>query len=90
MKQRPYLVKTTAAILMSLAIPATSLPLAASEQLPTPPEVWAKYDPDAGDFKEEIVKEETKDGKKESGKGLTAAQKKLPEGLRKAIEKKKK
>ena len=30
--------------------------------LPTPPEVWQDYDPDAGAFKEEIIKEETKDG----------------------------
>ena len=30
--------------------------------LPTPPEVWKNYDPDAGDFKEEIVREETLDG----------------------------
>lgn len=29
---------------------------------PTPPEVWADYDPDAGEFKEEIIKEETKNG----------------------------
>ena len=29
---------------------------------PTPPEVWKNYDPDAGDFKEEIISEETKDG----------------------------
>ena len=30
--------------------------------LPTPPEVWKDYDPDQGDFKEEIVRQETKDG----------------------------
>jgi len=34
----------------------------AMEQLPTPPEIWAEYDPDAGDYKEEIVREETRDG----------------------------
>jgi acetyl esterase/lipase len=33
-----------------------------SAELPTPPEVWKDYDPDAGDFKEEIVREETRDG----------------------------
>ena len=27
-----------------------------------PPQVWADYDPNKGDFKQEIVKEETKDG----------------------------
>ena len=35
-------------------------------------------------------KEEEKEEKKEKSKGLTAKQKKLPEGLRKAIEKRKK
>jgi len=30
--------------------------------LPTPPEVWQNYDPDAGNFKEEIIKEQTKGG----------------------------
>ena len=29
---------------------------------PNPPEVWKDYDPDAGDFKEEIISPETKDG----------------------------
>lgn len=32
------------------------------EKLPTPPEVWSQFNPDKGDFKEEIVREETKDG----------------------------
>lgn len=31
-------------------------------ELLTPPEVWKDYDPNKGDFKQEIVKEETKDG----------------------------
>lgn len=30
--------------------------------LPTPPEVWKDYDPDAGDFREEIVSEKTENG----------------------------
>ena len=34
----------------------------AMEQLPTPPEIWSEYDPNAGDYKEEIVREETRDG----------------------------
>ena len=29
---------------------------------PTPPELWATYDPQTGDFREEIVREETKNG----------------------------
>lgn len=31
-------------------------------KLPTPADVWKDYDPDAGDFKEKIISEETKDG----------------------------
>ena len=31
-------------------------------KLPTPPEVWKDYSPDKGDFREEIIKQETKDG----------------------------
>ena len=30
--------------------------------LPAPPEIWEQYDPDAGDFNEEIVSEKTEDG----------------------------
>ncbi len=56
------LLATAAAIVGALTIPRTPVLIAAPENLPTPPEVWAKYDPDAGDFKEEIVSEETKDG----------------------------
>ena len=32
------------------------------QQLPTPPEVWSHYDPDSGDYNEEIVREETRGG----------------------------
>ncbi len=46
---------------------------------------------DAKENKKDSKKEEKEDKKEEKGgKGLTAAQKKLPEGLRKAIEAKKK
>jgi hypothetical protein len=46
---------------------------------------------DAKEDKKDSKKEEKEDKKEEKGgKGLTAAQKKLPEGLRKAIEAKKK
>jgi dienelactone hydrolase len=51
-----------ATLLATLLLPAAPLLVAAPANLPTPPQVWAKYDPDAGDFKEEIVFEETKDG----------------------------
>lgn len=35
---------------------------AAAGKLPTPPDVWKDYNPDKGDFKEQIIKEETKGG----------------------------
>jgi dienelactone hydrolase len=38
------------------------LTIAQAAPLPTPPEVWKDYDPDQGDFKEEIIRQETKDG----------------------------
>jgi hypothetical protein len=36
--------------------------MAAAAVPETPLQLWAGYDPDAGDFKEEIVAEATKDG----------------------------
>lgn len=36
--------------------------LRALQKLPTPPEVWADYEPNAGDFNEEIVSERTAGG----------------------------
>jgi len=36
--------------------------LLAMEALPTPPEIWAAYDPDAGEYREEIVREERRSG----------------------------
>ena len=38
------------------------LAAAADGVLKTPPQLWADYDPDAGDFNEEILAEATKDG----------------------------
>ena len=38
------------------------LTIAQAAPLPTPPEVWQDYDPHKGDFKEEIIRQETKDG----------------------------
>ncbi len=38
------------------------LAFAAEQVLETPSQLWAGYDPNEGDFKEEIVREETKDG----------------------------
>ena len=52
------------AILLSVFIPGTaSIADASDKNLETPPQIWADYDPDKGDFKEEIIKEETRDGK---------------------------
>jgi hypothetical protein len=55
-------------------------------------ESMKKASKDAKEDKKDSKKEDKKEDKKEEkgGKGLTAAQKKLPEGLRKAIEAKKK
>jgi hypothetical protein len=39
---------------------------------PTPPQLWADYDPDAGDFEEEIVREETRNGIQERESFITA------------------
>ena len=51
------------ALIALLSLAATPFAIAdAASNLPTPPEVWKNYDPDAGDYKEEIIREETKDG----------------------------
>ena len=52
------------AAILALTVTASILPAqeAAPAKHPSPPEVWKDYDPDAGDFKEEIIREETKDG----------------------------
>lgn len=42
-----------------LLCPIQELPGATS---PTPEELWKEYDPNKGDFKEEIIKQETRDG----------------------------
>ena len=45
---------------LSLLFLSLASTLAAS--LPTPPDLWKDFDPDAGDFKEEILSEQTQDG----------------------------
>ena len=50
------------AILAFAFAPAAPAQQAAPAKPPTPPEVWKDYNPDAGDFKEEIISEGTKDG----------------------------
>ena len=48
---------------MRTTLPTAILCLAAAAaQALTPPELWKDYDPDKGDFKEEVVRQETKDG----------------------------
>ena len=63
MKKTPFALPSDLALAL-LATPLASFatPPAAQSKHPTPPEVWKDYDPDAGDFKEEIISEETKDG----------------------------
>ncbi len=36
--------------------------LATAGELLKPPAIWKDYDPDRGDFKEEIIKQETRNG----------------------------
>ena len=55
-------IPTALAIFAFAFAPAATAQQDAPAKIPTPPEVWKNYDPDAGDFKEEIVREETKDG----------------------------
>ena len=61
--------KIPAPLLLALPLALLALPIARAADAPptppnypTPPEVWRDYDPDAGDFKEEIVSEQTKGG----------------------------
>ena len=48
--------------ILSLSCSGAVESLADTSSLPAPPDVWKDYDPDAGDFKEEIVSERTEDG----------------------------
>ena len=50
------------ALLLLLCLTASAFAQQPASKLPTPREVWKNYDPDAGEFKEEIVSEGTKDG----------------------------
>lgn len=54
--------KTIGVMLGLCAVFAQGVLAESKPALMTPPEVWKDYDPDAGDFKEEIVAVETKDG----------------------------
>ena len=49
-------------LLQYLYLQGIFLTIAHAAPLPTPPEVWKDYDPDQGDFKEEIVRQEIKAG----------------------------
>ena len=51
-----FLLFSSAAFALSLA------GVTAAPSYPTPPDVWKDYDPDAGDFKEEIIEEKTEGG----------------------------
>jgi hypothetical protein len=45
-----------------LLLIASFVTLHAAEPFPTPAALWKDYDPNQGAFKEEIVKQETRDG----------------------------
>ena len=65
MKTKPciHVVERTKPFLFVLLLAAaTSVFAGNTATLPTPPEIWKDYDPDRGDFKEQIVREETRDG----------------------------
>ena len=55
----PLMTCTRSLLTFLLLAPLTALH--AAPQIP-PPALWADYDPDKGDFKEEIVSQETKGG----------------------------
>jgi len=59
MRKALFLMFTTLLAAPLAAMRAAELPAAAP---PSTAQVWADYDPNKGDFKEQIVKEETKDG----------------------------
>lgn len=54
--------KTKQSVCILLLAAAHGLFASHAGMLPTPPEVWKDYDPDKGDFKEEIVSTQTKNG----------------------------
>ena len=47
---------------LAFALAISAFAEESAPKLPAPPDVWKDYDPDAGDFKEEIVSEQTKGG----------------------------
>ena len=49
-------------LLQYLFLQGIFLTIAQAASLPTPPEVWKYYDPDKGDFKEEVVRQVINDG----------------------------
>jgi len=56
-KQTRISISAALAIFAFAFAPAAPAQQDAPAKIPTPPEVWKNYDPDAGDFKEEIVRE---------------------------------
>ena len=55
MENKTFLIVTALVLASLLALHAADVPH-------SPLQVWADYDPNKGDFKEEIISEETKDG----------------------------
>jgi len=52
----------TAALLILPALISGSAQAVWGQTIPTPPELWKAYDPDKGDFKEEVIKQEVREG----------------------------
>ncbi len=49
-------------LLLAVTVAGGSVAAAAEQAGLTPPQLWADYDPDAGDFEEEIVRQEARSG----------------------------
>jgi dienelactone hydrolase len=52
----------TTALLLSVVLLLCSAQAVPGAGSPTPPELWKDYDPNKGDFKEEIIKQEVREG----------------------------
>ena len=58
----PYEIWKRVIGLLAIAALAQGIHAESKTAMPTPPDVWKHYNPDAGDFKEEIIAEQTRDG----------------------------
>ena len=56
--RNPYIIQLCLGILIGCLLSTAEK----STTLPTPPEIWTDFDPNAGDFEEEIISENTVEG----------------------------